>query len=142
MDLGTRIKTIRLERGLTLPQLSELAGVSIGLLSQLENANDDTANPNLQNLRKIANALKVTIADLLGKAVASTRPIIPERLDPGLTAFLEKARKKGLAINESVLQGCYAMQERDGAPKSADDWANLYNLIKMNFDARRQNGQE
>ena len=139
MHIGARIKSIRLERGLTLPQLSEKAGVSIGLLSQLENADDASANPNLQTLRKIAKALDVTVADLLGTTVAMSRAIVPERLDPGLIEFLEKARRKGTAINEAVLQGCYAMQERDGAPKSDEDWANLYNLIKMNFDARRRN---
>jgi transcriptional regulator with XRE-family HTH domain len=138
MHIGSRIRSLRLERGLTLPQLSEKAGVSIGLLSQLENANDDTANPNLQTLRKIANALGVTIADLLGKSVAKSRAIMPEKLDAGLTEFLEKARKQGMPIDEAVLQGCYAMQERDGAPKTAEDWDFLYKTIKMNFDMRRQ----
>ena len=140
MHIGSRIKSIRLERGLTLPQLSEKAGVSIGLLSQLENADDASANPNLQTLRKIAKALDVTVADLLGKAVAMSRAIVPERLDPGLIEFLEKARRKGTAIDEAVLQGCYAMQERDGAPKTAEDWEFLYKTIKMNFDMRRQDG--
>ena len=137
MHIGSRIKSIRLERGLTLPQLSVKAGVSIGLLSQLENADDASANPNLQTLRKIANALDVTVADLLDKPVAKSRAIVPERLDPGLTEFLESARKRGMAINQAVLQGCYAMQERAGAPKTAEDWEFLYKTIKMNFDMRR-----
>ena len=140
MHIGSRIKSIRLERGLTLPQLSEKADVSIGLLSQLENADDASANPNLQTLRKIAKALDVTVADLLGTAVATSRAIVPERLDPGLIEFLEKARRKGTAIDEAVLQGCYAMQERDGAPKTAEDWEFLYKTIKLNFDMRRQDG--
>ena len=37
MAIGSRIRSLRLELGLTLPQLSDKAGVSIGLLSQLEN---------------------------------------------------------------------------------------------------------
>ena len=140
MHIGSRIRTLRLERGLTLPQLSEKAEVSIGLLSQLENADEDSANPNLQTLRKIANALGVTIGDLLGKAVAKSRAIVPEKLDPGLAKFLEKARKQGVAIDEAVLQGLYAMQERNGAPKTAEDWEFLYKTIKMNFDMRKRNG--
>lgn len=141
MQIGSRIRSLRLEKGLTLPQLSEKSDVSIGSLSQLENADEDSANPNLQTLRKIAGALKVTIADLLGKAVVKTRERVPEKLEPGLAAFLESARKQGTGIDEDVLQGCYAMQERDGAPKTADDWAFLYKTIKMNFDMRRsQNG--
>ena len=138
MHIGARIRSLRLERGLTLPQLAEKAEVSIGLLSQLENADEGTANPNLQTLRKIATALRVTIADLLGKSVAKSRAIVPEKLDAGLQKFLEKARKQGMAVDEAVLQGCYAMQERDGAPKTAEDWEFLYKTIKMNFDMRRQ----
>ncbi len=139
MALGARIRSLRLELGLTLPQLSEKAGVSIGLLSQLENSDTDSANPNLQTLRKIGTALGVTIADLLGKTVATSRAIVPEKLDQGLADFLEKARKRGMEIDEAVVQGCYAMQERDGAPKTADDWEFLYKTIKMNFDMRRKN---
>lgn len=140
MSVGPRIRSLRLSHGLTLPQLSEKAEVSIGLLSQLENADENSANPSLQTLRKIANALKVTIADLLGKSVATSTAFIPEKLDPGLSEFLTAARKRGMTIDESVLQGCYGMQERDGAPKTADDWEFLYKTIKMNFDMRRQNG--
>ena len=138
MHIGSRIRSLRLERGFTLPQLAQKAEVSIGLLSQLENTDAGTANPNLQTLRKIATALGVTIADLVGKSVAKSRAIVPEKLDAGLQKFLEKARKQGMAVDKAVLQGCYAMQERDGAPKTAEDWEFLYKTIKMNFDMRRQ----
>ncbi|MDF9832356.1 transcriptional regulator with XRE-family HTH domain [Ereboglobus sp. PH5-5] len=139
MAIGVRIRSLRLKSGLTLPQLSEKAEVSIGLLSQLENSDTNSINPNLQTLRKIANTLGVTIADLLDKPVAVSRSIVPEKLDQGLADFLEKARKQGMEIDEAVVQGCYAMQERDGAPKTATDWEFLYKTIKMNFDARRKN---
>ena len=139
MAIGSRIRSLRLELGLTLPQLSDKAGVSIGLLSQLENSAGASANPNLQTLKKIGNALGVTIADLLGKPVATSRSIVPEKLDPGLSEFLQIARRRGVEIDEAVVQGCYAMQERDGAPKTADDWEFLYKTIKMNFDMRRKN---
>lgn len=139
MLVGARIRSLRLERGLSLPQLSEEADVSVGLLSQLENADEKTANPNLQTLRKLAKALKVTIADLLGKSVTTSRPFVPEKLDAGLSAFLASARKRDIKLDENVLHGCYAMQERDGAPKTADDWEFLYKTIKMNFDMRRKN---
>lgn len=140
MHVGSRIRTLRLELGLTLPDLSKKADVSIGLLSQLENADEETANPNLQTLRKIAKALGVTIADLLGTAITKSRPFLPEKLDAGLSEFLESARKRGIAIDQAVVQGCYAMQERDGAPKTATDWEFLYKTIEMNFEARRRNG--
>jgi XRE family transcriptional regulator of biofilm formation len=138
MNIGARIKTLRLEKGLTLPQLADEAEVAIGLLSQLEKAEDSKANPNLQTLRKIAKALEVTVADLLGKAVAMSRAGAPPKLDPELTKFLEQCRKSGEPVDEGVVQALYVLQEREGAPKTADDWHFLYRTIKMTFDARRR----
>lgn len=140
MSVGPRIRALRLERGLTIPQLAEKAGVSAGLLSQLENAEGEKANPNLQTLQKIARALNVTIGDLLGNAIAKSHRIVPERVDKGLSEFIAGARKRGMELDDAVLQGCYGMQERDGAPKTAEDWEFLYKTIKMNFDTRRKDG--
>lgn len=140
MSVGPRIRALRLERGLTIPQLTEKAGVSAGLLSQLENAEGEKANPNLQTLQKIARALNVTIGDLLGNAIAKSHRIVPERVDKGLSEFIAGARKRGMELDDAVLQGCYGMQERDGAPKTAEDWEFLYKTIKMNFDTRRKDG--
>lgn len=137
MNLGTRIKSLRLQKGCTLPQLAEKAEVAIGLLSQLEKANDAEANPNLQTLRKIAKALDVTVADLLGRAVAMSRAGVPARLDPELTKFLEQFRKSGEQLDEGVVQALYVLQEREGAPKREEDWLFLYRTIKMTFDARK-----
>lgn len=140
MSVGPRIRALRLEQGLTIPQLAEKAGVSAGLLSQLENADGEKANPNLQTLHKIARALNVTIGDVLGNAVAKSNRIVPERVDKGLSEFIAGARKRGMELDNAVLQGCYGMQERDGAPKAAEDWEFLYKTIKMNFDMRRRDG--
>lgn len=140
MPTGSRLRTLRIAKGLTLEQLSKKADVAIGLLSQLEKADEESANPSLQTLRKIAKGLGVTLADLLGKSIAARQTVVPERLDAGLSEFLTNARKRGMTIDEGVLQGCYGMQEREGAPKTAEDWEFLYKTIKMNFDMRRQNG--
>lgn len=140
MSVGPRTRALRLEQGLTIPQLAEKAGVSAGLLSQLENAEGEKANPNLQTLQKIAKALNVTIGDLLGNAIAKSHRIVPERVDKGLSEFIAGARKRGMELDDAVLQGCYGMQERDGAPKTAEDWEFLYKTIKMNFDMRRRDG--
>jgi len=138
MFVGSKIRALRLEQGLTIPQLAEKAGVSAGLLSQLENADGEKANPNLQTLQKIARALNVTVGDLLGNSIATSHRIVPERVDKGLSEFIASARKRGMELDDAVLQGCYGMQERDGAPKTAEDWEFLYKTIKMNFDIRRR----
>ena len=66
MDLGQQIganlKQLRTERGLTLGQLSSLAGISKAMLSELEKGN---ANPTINTLWKIANGLKVPYTRLM-----------------------------------------------------------------------------
>ncbi|GAA4019953.1 XRE family transcriptional regulator [Actimicrobium antarcticum] len=60
---------MRLERGLTLEDLSRAAGVSKSMLSQIER---EKANPTIAVAWRLANALGVTIAELLS---SETRPV-------------------------------------------------------------------
>jgi transcriptional regulator with XRE-family HTH domain len=56
-----RIRTLRLQRGLTVAQLASSAGVSGGLISQVERG---LADPSLETLRKIAAVLEVPLFEL------------------------------------------------------------------------------
>ena len=61
-ELSKRIKTLRAERGLTQAKLAERAGVTLAYIGRLETGHYD---PQLSTLRKLAKALKVSIADLV-----------------------------------------------------------------------------
>src|ERR1700676_2211153 len=58
------IRAFRLRRNLTLAQLSELSGVSIGHLSRLENG---TRTPTVRLLLQLARALGVSVGALVGE---------------------------------------------------------------------------
>ena len=58
------IRTFRLRRKLTLAQLSELSGVSIGHLSRLENG---SRTPTVRLLLQLARALGVSVGALVGE---------------------------------------------------------------------------
>ena len=106
-DLGEQVRRLRLERGLTLDQVSAKSGCSIGSLSQLERGK---GNPAFFTLTKIAHALDVPVARLLhiGRAVTPVvrrgegRPLNPhptdhrdavyELLTPDLDRALELVR--------------------------------------------------
>ena len=66
MDLGQQIganlKQLRTERGLTLGQLSSLAGISKAMLSELEKGN---ANPTINTLWKIARKYGCSVAEII-----------------------------------------------------------------------------
>ncbi len=59
LGIGKKIKKLRLEKGLTLQELSEKTGLSKGLISQIEN---EQVSPPISTLMKIANGLNVEIS--------------------------------------------------------------------------------
>jgi transcriptional regulator with XRE-family HTH domain len=61
--LAMRLKRLREERGLTQDRLAKRSGVSHGYLARLEIGMHD---PSLSTLKKLAKALKVTVAELVG----------------------------------------------------------------------------
>jgi len=61
--LGAALKVERRRQGLTVKALSERAGVSFGLVSQLERG---FGNPSFGSLSRIAAALELPLAKLLG----------------------------------------------------------------------------
>jgi transcriptional regulator with XRE-family HTH domain len=68
--VGARIRRRRVERAMTLARVSELTGLNIGYLSQVEN---DKASPSLETLASLAGALDVPIAWFLLDASAAPR---------------------------------------------------------------------
>lgn len=60
--LGKRLKSVRVAKKLTLDRLSDVAGVSKAMLSQIER---DKVNPTVAVMLKIAGAMNVSIGDLL-----------------------------------------------------------------------------
>ena len=61
--LGETIKFLRLEKGLTQPQLAKIVGVSNGMISIWEN---NVNEPKASYLKALATALDTTVDTLLG----------------------------------------------------------------------------
>lgn len=59
--LGNTIKELRLKHGLTIADVADLAGISRGMLSKIENAQTSTS---LDTLSRLARALGVSMATL------------------------------------------------------------------------------
>jgi len=62
LDLGHRLRTLRLNKGFTLRGLARRAGCSASFLSQIEL---NQGSPTMANLQKICNALQFPISDVL-----------------------------------------------------------------------------
>lgn len=73
-EVGATLQRLRLARGLTLEDLSRIAGVSKSMLSQIER---EKANPTIAITWRLANALGVPIGELLA---SSARPVAQVRV--------------------------------------------------------------
>lgn len=57
-ELGQRVRELRLERNLTIRELSELSGVSVNTLGMIENCK---TSPSVNTLRQISAALQIAM---------------------------------------------------------------------------------
>lgn len=71
-EVGATLQRLRLARGLTLEDLSRIAGVSKSMLSQIER---EKANPTIAITWRLANALGVPIGELLASESRVTETI-------------------------------------------------------------------
>lgn len=70
--LGKRIRALRLERHLTLEEVSGGSGVSVGSLSQIERG---IGNPSFYTLVKISHSLRIPVGRLLD-TTATVHPVV------------------------------------------------------------------
>lgn len=71
-EVGATLQKLRLQRGLTLEDLSRAAGVSKSMLSQIER---EKANPTIAVAWRLANALGIGIEELLATETRNADPI-------------------------------------------------------------------
>ena len=66
----TRLRAIREGKGVSLRVLKKMSGVAVATLARIEAGGYD---PRLSTLRRLAKALSVTVAELIGEAKPTNR---------------------------------------------------------------------
>jgi transcriptional regulator with XRE-family HTH domain len=74
--VGPRIRSLRLQRRLTLQDVADKAGITPSALSQIER---DHSNPTLGTLKAIATTLGTTIGHLFPTSAATNRVVVRAR---------------------------------------------------------------
>lgn len=117
--IGRRMRGFRKDRGMTLSDLATRAGVSKSHLSVIENGSG--ARPGAAILHKLAVALGVTLADVLGRDVRAQSPAdIPSSL-------LEFAKAQRLP--QADVRMLASIVFRGEQPRTAERWAFIYTAI-------------
>lgn len=93
MDVGSRIRRLRLAKRLRLVDLSEEVGLSVSYLSQIENGK---ANISIATLKVILNALDTNVAEFFHQSVTGDYHIVRHHQ--------QKYYKGANGVEEALLQ--------------------------------------
>jgi transcriptional regulator with XRE-family HTH domain len=136
MSLAQQLRDSRKRAGLTLEDLSHAADVSKTYLWELENDEAGTKKPSADILLKIADALSVTIPDLMSLPsvrVDESNVILP----PSLIEFRDMmAKQMKQPVSKQDLRDLATMRFRGGQPRTKDAWYQLYVTLKHTTDQK------
>ncbi len=132
-DVGQRIKRLREAQGLSLAELARKADISKGYLHSLEN--QTPANPTLDTLKRVADALDVTIADLIG--APKVRAVVPSSVPSGLEELVKELRSAGTPLDPQTIASLASMRYRGKAPKTKEDFRMLLYVLKQATSGNR-----
>jgi transcriptional regulator with XRE-family HTH domain len=143
--LAHRLKSRRMELGLTLKQVADKAELSIPYVSNLERG---VRNPTVSALTALAAALDTEVADLVGSGVVNDEDLLTEHLATAPDSLRQFARSdtfksqirrwaeaQKLSEDEMrgrVLLGMAAAPRRSAEAPTQEDWRRLldaYDLI-------------
>lgn len=117
MQLGERLRELRLGRGTTLLQLSQATGLSVSYLSDLERGR---TTPSLETLEKLASVHDMPLGQLMASVDGWTSA--PEQgLAPGLQELLDTTE-----IDLPTARDLSRIELRGKRPQTAEEWRELY----------------
>jgi transcriptional regulator with XRE-family HTH domain len=132
--IGERIRRFREDAHLSLSALATKADVSKGYLHRLEAGTNDV-RPSGNTLYALAEALGVTMSDLLGRRLlVAARGEVPKALQ-------EFADEEGLPETDVVMLS--SIEFRGEAPRTKERWRYIYNAIETSrgLDRPRRRGE-
>ncbi len=115
--LAERVRQLRLETQLTQAELASRAGVTVETVARLERVlrgrSSANANPSLETLARLADALDVEVADLLRPA-SRTRPR-DDRIAGLLRGASAATRRRALIVVQALVTEERAAPRRSAA---------------------------
>jgi transcriptional regulator with XRE-family HTH domain len=140
VSLAKRLRAFRDQAGLSLDQLADRAKMSKGYIWELEQDEEGKKKPSAEILMRLANALSVTLADLLAlPTVRVKKDKLP--LNRALREFKDRMETLGTPLEENDLRELAGMSFRGGQPRTADEWHTLY-LTLDRITKRKKDGEK
>jgi transcriptional regulator with XRE-family HTH domain len=131
-NIGGTIRTLRQEKGITLPALAEKAQISKGLLSKIETSPE--SNPSLDTLYKIAEALEMPLSFLLETEKIQLKRVVPDQPPAWQKQLISSLREKGKEPDKDIMNALYVLRNRKAAKNTdVETWKFLYQSIENSF---------
>jgi transcriptional regulator with XRE-family HTH domain len=136
MSLAKKIREERKKADLTLDELADKAGLSKTYLWELEQDEDGVKRPSAEVVLRIADALSLTIADLMGLPTVKVQKEVVS-LPKSLSEFRDQQLKLGNKLSDKDLRELAGMSFRGGQPRTAEDWFAVYLAFARSNRKRR-----
>lgn len=139
VKLGARIRFLRQGKGWSLADLAEKSGVPKAYLSDLENG--VAGKPNIQYVFNIAEALDVTLDELLKEAVPKegrAKRRSAEDLPPGLAELQQELALSDEPLSEDDVETLAQVNFRGNRPRDKEGWRFVLQAIRMTGERSRQ----
>jgi transcriptional regulator with XRE-family HTH domain len=128
--LGSTIRFFRQGKGWSLSDLSERSGVPKAYISDLENG--AAGKPNIQYVFNVAEALDVTLDDLVRDATEKRVKRRPSGdLPPGLAELQKDLRFTDEALSDDDVEMLAQVNFRGNRPKDKEGWRFVHQAIKL-----------
>ncbi len=131
MSLAKKIREERTKAGLTLDELAEKAGLSKTYLWELEQDEAGVKRPSADLVLKIADALSLTIADLMGLPTVKVQKE-SVNIPKSLFDFRDQQLLMGNKLSDKDLRDLAGMSFRGGQPRTAEGWFAVYLAFSRN----------
>lgn len=125
LNIGKRLKTIRLQRKMTQKELAEKSGVSRESIGNYERGD---RIPTIEVINKIANAFNITVGELTGTRTTFSQRYLNRLLDQGCTL---KDISKKTGISEDRLK----IITTNGMEITGEEFMLLFNPKKSNDES-------
>jgi transcriptional regulator with XRE-family HTH domain len=123
-QVGQNVRKQREKAGLSLAQLAAMTGISKAHLVRLETK---PSNPSLGILSQIADALDLTVADLVGGPKLTYQPENNKAVPPSLLRFADE-----MGLNSSERRTLESIRFRDGEPpRTVERWRYIYESLRL-----------
>ena len=108
-----KIRELRRSLGMTMKELGSIVGVSEGAISHYETGRRE---PDHDMLRRIANALNVSVDFLMGRdepKAPATSPKVDIMVRSDIPNYLEKLNPKNRALLEEMARKLFELQQQE-----------------------------